>query len=142
VFVICGKIILFFCIFVTLCRFSSHFFTIPHTYHQWCKKIAVKQKETKCKYRAAIVLGLARPCVDSSLNLTWQSVVILSWQFCLKWSRLYVTISGLLTLITEPWIVCNMTILISFFGRASDLHLCLYNQLFALFRYVFKFLTL
>ena len=30
----------------------------------------------------------------------------------------------------------------SSFGRASDLYLCLYNQLFALFRYVFKFLTL
>ena len=27
------------------------------------------------------------------------------------------------------------------FGRASDLYLCLYNQLFALFHYVFKFLT-
>ena len=30
---------------------------------------------------------------------------------------------------------------ISFFGRASDLYLCLYNQLFALFHCVFKFLT-
>ena len=29
----------------------------------------------------------------------------------------------------------------SFFGHASDLYLCLYNQLFALFHYVFKFLT-
>ena len=27
------------------------------------------------------------------------------------------------------------------FGRASNLYLCLYNQLFALFHYVFKFLT-
>jgi hypothetical protein len=27
------------------------------------------------------------------------------------------------------------------FGRASDPYLCLYNQLFALFRCVFKFLT-
>ena len=27
------------------------------------------------------------------------------------------------------------------FGRASDLYLFLYNQLFALFHYVFKFLT-
>jgi len=27
------------------------------------------------------------------------------------------------------------------FGRASDLYLYLYNQLFALFHYVFKFLT-
>jgi hypothetical protein len=27
------------------------------------------------------------------------------------------------------------------FGRASDLYLCLYNELFALFHYVFKFLT-
>jgi len=27
------------------------------------------------------------------------------------------------------------------FGRASDLYLCLNNQLFALFHYVFKFLT-
>ena len=27
------------------------------------------------------------------------------------------------------------------FGRASDLYLCLYNQLFALFHYVFKFLV-
>ena len=27
-------------------------------------------------------------------------------------------------------------------GRARDLYLCLYNQLFALFHYVFKFLTL
>ena len=27
------------------------------------------------------------------------------------------------------------------FGRASDHYLCLYNQLFALFHYVFKFLT-
>jgi len=26
-------------------------------------------------------------------------------------------------------------------GRARDLYLCLYNQLFALFHYVFKFLT-
>jgi hypothetical protein len=27
------------------------------------------------------------------------------------------------------------------FGRASDLYLCVYNQLFALFHYVFRFLT-
>jgi len=27
------------------------------------------------------------------------------------------------------------------FGRASNLYLCLYNQLFALFYYVLKFLT-
>ena len=27
------------------------------------------------------------------------------------------------------------------FVRASDLYLCLYNQLFALYHYVFKFLT-
>ena len=27
------------------------------------------------------------------------------------------------------------------FGRASNLYLCLYNQLFALYYYVFKFLT-
>ena len=27
------------------------------------------------------------------------------------------------------------------FGHASDLYLCLYSQLFALFHYVFKFLT-
>ena len=27
------------------------------------------------------------------------------------------------------------------FGRASDLYSCLYNQLFELFHYVFKFLT-
>ena len=32
--------------------------------------------------------------------------------------------------------------LISFFSRASDLYLCLHNQLFALFHCVFKFLTL
>ena len=31
--------------------------------------------------------------------------------------------------------------LISFFGHASNLYLCLYNQIFALFHYVFKFLT-
>jgi len=30
---------------------------------------------------------------------------------------------------------------ISFFGRASNLYLCLYNQLFALYHYIFKFLT-
>ena len=29
----------------------------------------------------------------------------------------------------------------SIFGRANDLYLCLYNQLFALFHYGFKFLT-
>jgi len=29
----------------------------------------------------------------------------------------------------------------SIFGRASNLYLCLYNQLFALFHYLFKFLT-
>ena len=34
---------------------------------------------------------------------------------------------------------CNMNFI---FSRASDLYLCLYNQLFALFHYVFKFLTL
>jgi len=28
------------------------------------------------------------------------------------------------------------------FSRASDLYFCLYNHLFALFHYVFKFLTL
>jgi len=27
------------------------------------------------------------------------------------------------------------------FGSASDLYLCLYNQLFALFHYIFKVLT-
>jgi len=62
----------------------------------------------------------------------------------------------------HPWAVCNCNIPSavlykwnnvrfvylynyvrnSFFGRASDLYLCLYNQLFALFYYVFKFLTL
>ena len=33
------------------------------------------------------------------------------------------------------------TPLIPFFGPCKYLHLCLYNQLFALYHYVFKFLT-
>ena len=44
--------------------------------------------------------------------------------------------------IVPSWLpsdICRLWI--SFFGSASDLYLFLYNQLFALFHYVFKFLT-
>ena len=50
-----------------------------------------------------------------------------------------------LNLISVSLCVKNIIFIVLFlnfiFGRASDLYLCLYNQLFALFHCVFKFLT-
>jgi len=42
---------------------------------------------------------------------------------------------------TNNWQCAEQHFLYFIFGRASNLYLCLYNQLFALFHYVFKFLT-
>jgi len=39
----------------------------------------------------------------------------------------------------EAKIYSKLNTLNFIFSRASDLYLCLYNQLFALFHYVFKF---
>ena len=88
----------------------------------------------------AICLGCCRsevcPRNGMRLSILWSSVIA----FCMK------SVGSV-----DSSLSCRPTTLLGnldhhhhhfIFSRASDLYLCLYNQLFALFHYVFKFLTL